>query len=54
MDVQLTAAGPRLDGFNQLLAVDWPALGPYSLSGRVKATREEVSINGMKATLGHG
>ena len=52
VDVQLTAAGSRLDRTNQLLAVDWPALGPYSLSGRVKATGEQVTINAMKATLG--
>lgn len=52
LDVQLTAAGPRLDGLNQLLAVDWPALGPYRLTGRVKAADNQVTINGLKATLG--
>ena len=52
LDVQLTAVGSRLAGLNQLLAVEWPALGPYTLSGRVKAARDQVSINDMKATLG--
>lgn len=52
VDVQLTASGPRLDGLNQVLAVDWPALGPYSLSGRVTAADGEVSIHELNATLG--
>lgn len=52
LDVQLTVAGSHLDGLNQLLALDWPALGAYSLSGRVKATGDEVTIDGLKATLG--
>ncbi|MDF0666131.1 MAG: AsmA family protein [Nitrospira sp.] len=52
LDVQLTAAGSHLDGLNQLLALDWPALGAYSVSGRVKATGDQVTIDGLKATLG--
>jgi uncharacterized protein involved in outer membrane biogenesis len=51
-DVQLTAAGERLAGLNQLLAVEWPALGPYRLSGRVKLSDGTVSVHAMKATLG--
>ncbi|MDF0673669.1 MAG: AsmA-like C-terminal region-containing protein [Nitrospira sp.] len=52
LDVQLTAAGPRLADLNQLLTVDWPALGPYRFTGRVRAADNQVTINGLKATLG--
>lgn len=52
LDVQLTAAGAHLDGLNRLLVVDWPALGPYRLTGRVVAADDQVSVNGMEATLG--
>ena len=52
LDVQLTTAGGHLAGFNHLLAVEWPALGPYTLSARVKLDDGQVSVTAMKATLG--
>lgn len=52
LDVQFTAVGARLAELNQLLAVDWPVLGPYRFTGRVKAVGDRVSLNGLKATLG--
>ncbi|NGZ09688.1 MAG: AsmA family protein, partial [Nitrospira sp. LK70] len=52
LDVQLTAAGPHLAELNRLLAVDWPSVGPYRMTGRVRAAGDEVTTTGLKATLG--
>jgi uncharacterized protein involved in outer membrane biogenesis len=52
LDAHLTVAGERLNGLNRLLAVEWPALGPYALSGRVKLADGNVEATEVKAMLG--
>jgi uncharacterized protein involved in outer membrane biogenesis len=52
LDAHLTIAGERLNGLNRLLAVEWPALGPYALSGHVKLADGNVDATDVKAMLG--
>ena len=51
-DAQLSLIGERLNELNRLLAVEWPALGPYSLSGHVKLANGTASATDVKAMLG--
>jgi uncharacterized protein involved in outer membrane biogenesis len=51
-DVQLSLIGERLNELNDLFAVQWPALGPYSLSGRVTLANGTASGTDVKAMLG--
>jgi len=51
-DVQVTLVGERLSALNRLVAVEWPALGPYSLSCRAKLATGGVAVGNLKAALG--
>ena len=51
-DVQVTLVGERLSALNRLLAVEWPVLGPYSLSCRAKLAVWGVVVEDLKAALG--
>jgi len=51
-DAQLTLIGERLNELNNLFAVEWPALGPYSLSGRVMLANGTASATDVKAMVG--
>ena len=52
VDAQLSLIGERLNELNRLLAVEWPALGPYSLSGHVMLANGNASATDVKAMLG--
>ena len=52
VDAQLSLIGERLNEFNRLLAVEWPALGPYSLSGHLMLANGTASATDVKAMLG--
>jgi uncharacterized protein involved in outer membrane biogenesis len=44
--------GDRLNELNQLLVVEWPGLGPYSLSGRVRLESGFFYLTDVKAKIG--
>ncbi len=52
LDFHVELIGDRLSGLNQLLVVEWPGLGPYSLSGRVRFTSGVFSVTDLKAKIG--
>ncbi|HEY6084301.1 MAG TPA: AsmA-like C-terminal region-containing protein [Nitrospira sp.] len=52
VDAQLTMSGEYVNALNRLFAVELPALGPYSLSGKIELDNGKLSATNMKATLG--
>ena len=51
-DVQVTLACTRLSALNQLLAVTWPSLGPYRISGEANLGVDEIAVSNVQAVLG--
>jgi uncharacterized protein involved in outer membrane biogenesis len=52
LDFHVELIGDSLNGLNQLLVVEWPGLGPYSLSGRVRLESGVFSVTDLRAKIG--
>lgn len=51
-DVAVTAEGEDLSGLSPFLGVELPALGPFELSGDVKAETQVIDVEGFRLKVG--
>ena len=52
LDFKLDARGARLTDIGNLIGTPWPALGPYTLAGRLRDTKDGMKITKLVLKLG--